>query len=313
MDETNPKWQNYVITGKDSVVKTWLRRGASGWRLDVADELPDEVLSLIRASAKAEKPDALILGEVWEDAVIKESYGGRRNYALGYSLDSVMNYPFKSVVLRFAHGWLDAYDLRDFLIGQQMNYPKPMYYSLMNLLGSHDVERVRSALASTCVIKDLSREEQRKLSFSEEALEEAIVKEKYCAAIQFAIPGVPSIYYGDEQGMCGVCDPFNRLPFREDRQDLHDYYAELAERRNSSTALSTGEAVFMAASADVLLILRYIANGEDAFGLPAQNDAWLIAINRGAKDFSFEADCSASGHGLVSNSVEAESAKFIHL
>ena len=313
VDETNPKWQNYVITGKDSVVKTWLRRGASGWRLDVADELPDEVLSLIRASAKAEKPDALILGEVWEDAVIKESYGGRRNYALGYSLDSVMNYPFKSVVLRFAHGWLDAYDLRDFLIGQQMNYPKPMYYSLMNLLGSHDVERVRSALASTCVIKDLSREEQRKLSFSEEALEEAIVKEKYCAAIQFAIPGVPSIYYGDEQGMCGVCDPFNRLPFREDRQDLHDYYAELAERRNSSTALSTGEAVFMAVSADVLLILRYIANGEDAFGLPAQNDAWLIAINRGAKDFSFEADCSASGHGLVSNSVEAESAKFIHL
>ena len=313
VDETNPKWQNYVITGKDSVVKTWLRRGASGWRLDVADELPDEVLSLIRASAKAEKPDALILGEVWEDAVIKESYGGRRNYALGYSLDTVMNYPFKSVVLRFAHGWLDAYDLRDFLIGQQMNYPKPMYYSLMNLLGSHDVERVRSALASTCVIKDLSREEQRNLSFSEEALEEAIVKEKYCAAIQFAIPGVPSIYYGDEQGMCGVCDPFNRLPFREDRQDLHDYYAELAKRRNSSTALSTGEAVFMAVSADVLLILRYIANGEDAFGLPAQNDAWLIAINRGAKDFSFEADCSASGHGLVSNSVEAESAKFIHL
>ena len=183
----------------------------------------------------------------------------------------------------------------------------------MNLLGSQDVERVRSAQASTCVIKDLSREEQRKLSFSEEALEEAIVKEKYCAAIQFAIPGVPSIYYGDEQGMCGVCDPFNRLPFREDRQDLHDYYAELAKRRNSSTALSTGEAVFMAASADVLLILRYIANGEDAFGLPAQNDAWLIAINRGAKDFSFEADCSASGHGLVSNSVEAESAKFIHL
>ena len=313
VDETNTKWQNYVITGRNSVVKTWLRRGASGWRLDVADELPDEVLSLIRKAAKAEKADALILGEVWEDAVIKESYGGRRNYALGYSLDTVMNYPFKSVVLRFAHGWLDAYALRDFLIGQQMNYPRPMYYSLMNLLSSHDVERVRSALASTCVIKDLSREEQRRLVFSEEALEAAVVKEKYCAALQFAIPGVPSIYYGDEQGMCGVCDPFNRLPFKEDRQDLHEYYAHLAGLRNSSAALSTGEAVFMAASADVLLILRYISNGEDAFGLPASNDAWLIAVNRGETSFSFEADCSASGHGLIHGSVEAESAAFIHL
>ena len=313
VDETNPKWQNFVITGQDSVVKTWLRRGASGWRLDVADELPDDVLALIRKSAKAEKKDALVLGEVWEDAVIKESYGGRRNYALGYSLDTVMNYPFRSAVLRFAHGWLDAYALRDFLIGQQMNYPKPMYYSLMNLLGSHDVERLRSALASDCVIKDLSREEQRKLSFSQDALEKALVREKYCAAIQFAIPGVPSIYYGDEQGMCGVCDPFNRLPFKEGRSDLHDCYAALAEKRNSSAALSTGEAVFMAASADVLVILRYISSGQDAFGLPADNDAWLIAINRGEKAFTYEADCSASGHGLVKGHVEAESADWIHL
>ncbi|MBQ9721332.1 MAG: glycoside hydrolase family 13 protein, partial [Oscillospiraceae bacterium] len=174
VDERNPKWQNFVITGQDSVVKTWLRRGAAGWRLDVADELPDEVLAMIRESAKAEKPDALILGEVWEDAVIKESYGGRRNYALGYSLDSVMNYPLRKHILRFAHGWLDAYTLRDFLIDQQMNYPKPLYYSLMNLLGSHDVERLRSALASDRVIKDYSREEQRKMQFDEQALEKAV-------------------------------------------------------------------------------------------------------------------------------------------
>ena len=313
VDETNPKWQNYVITGRDSVVKTWLRRGASGWRLDVADELPDEVLALIRKAAKAEKPEALVLGEVWEDAVIKESYGGRRNYALGYSLDSVMNYPLRKAVLRFAHGWLDAYTLRDFLTSQQTNYPPPMYYSLMNLLGSHDVERLRSALAADFVIKDLSRAEQLALRFSEEKLERALVLEKLCSTIQFAIPGVPSIYYGDEQGMCGVGDPFNRLPFREDRRDLHDWYAELAARRNSSAALSTGRARFLAASGDVLLILRWIDDGKDVFGLPAENAAWLVAVNRGTKTVDFSVDCSAAGYGLCHGSVEAESAKFIEL
>ncbi len=313
VDETNPKWQNFVITGRDSVVKTWLRRGAAGWRLDVADELPDEVLALIRRAAKEEKSDALVLGEVWEDAVIKESYGGRRNYALGYSLDSVMNYPLRKAILRFAHGWLDAYTLRDFLIGQQVNYPRPIYYSLMNLLGSHDVERLRSALAADSVIKDLSREDQLALSFSETKLEHAVILEKLCAAIQFAIPGVPSIYYGDEQGMCGVGDPFNRQTFREDRSDLHEFYAALAARRNASAALSTGEARFFAASGDLLLILRWISDGKDVFGLPAPNAAWLVAVNRSMNDVSFTVDCSAAGHGLYHGRIGPEEAKFIEL
>jgi glycosidase len=313
VDECNAVWQNFVVTGRDSVVRTWLRRGASGWRLDVADELPDEVLALIRKAAKAEKPDAVILGEVWEDAVIKESYGGRRHYALGESLDSVMNYPFRSVVLRFAHGWLDAYKLRDFLIGQQMNYPKPLYYSLMNLLGSHDVERLRSALASDRVIKDYSREEQKQMHFSHEALEHAVVLEKLCSAIQFAIPGVPSIYYGDEQGMQGVGDPFNRGPFREERQDLHDWYAELAKRRNDSVALSTGEARFFAASADVLLILRYTRGRKDAFGHTADNRAWLIAVNRGKEPMRFTLDCRMADRGLYHGQIAAETAEFIEL
>ena len=165
VEETNPGWQEMIVTGQDSAVRTWLRRGASGWRLDVADELPDAVLALIRRAAREEKPDAPILGEVWEDPVLKESYGSRRDYALGNSLDSVMNYPFRTAVLRFAHRWIDAYALRDFLRGQQMNYPKPLYYSLMNLLGSHDVDRLRSALAADVVIRDLKREEQLLLSF----------------------------------------------------------------------------------------------------------------------------------------------------
>ena len=313
VNETQPSWQHFVISGDDSVVKTWLRRGASGWRLDVADELPDETLSLIRRAAKEEKPDALILGEVWEDAVIKESYGRRRNYALGCSLDSVMNYPFRDAALAFARGQTDAYALRDFLIGQQMNYPKPLYYSLMNLLGSHDVDRIRTALCTGVNIRSLSREEQVRLSFTDAQLAAAVETEKLCALLQFAIPGVPSIYYGDEQGMCGVCDPFNRQPFKEGVRELHDFYARLAAKRRGADALSTGEAVFMAASADVLMVLRYINGDKDALGESARPGAYLAVINRGAHSAGFTADCTAAGCGMFSGCIAAHSGRIFEL
>lgn len=305
VEETDPSWQEFVITGENSVVKTWLRRGASAWRLDVADELPDAVLSMIRKAAKEEKPDAVVLGEVWEDAVLKESYGSRRNYALGYSLDSVMNYPLRLAVLDFAHQRGSAYALRDFLMDQQLNYPKPFYYSLMNLLGSHDVERLRSALATDVWIKSLSREDQMKLPFPEERLERAVELEKLCAVIQFALPGVPSIYYGDEQGMCGVGDPFNRAPFREERQDLFDHYASLSALRNAAPALSTGHASFLALSRDLLLILRWITDGRDAFGEKAENGVYLAVINRGRERSEYELDCRELGCGQISGSIDA--------
>ena len=313
VDELNVKWQDFVVTGKDSVVKTWLRRGADGWRLDVADELPDSVLALIRRAAREEKPDAPILGEVWEDAVLKNSYGGRRNYALGYSLDSVMNYPFRSALLDFCHERISAYGLRDFLIGQQMNYPRPLYYSLMNLLGSHDVERLRTALATDIVVKNLSREEQVKLSFSQEALDKAVELEKLCTAIQFALPGVPSIYYGDEQGMCGVNDPFNRMPFKEENRELHDYYVNLSAQRNDTPILSTGEAEYAALSENVLTILRYVNQGKDVFGDPCENGAYLLVVNRGQEAAAFEADCSAAGKGTFQGSVPPLSARLFKL
>jgi len=312
VDELNRQWQDFVISGENSVVKSWLRNGAAGWRLDVADELPDEVLALIRTYAKAEKPDAPILGEVWEDAVIKESYGGRRNYALGYSLDSVMNYPFRTAVLDFCHWRINAYDLRDFFIGQQMNYPKPMYYSLMNLVGSHDTDRVRSALATDVVLRSISREAQLEVQFTDEALERAVELEKLCAVIQFAIPGVPDIYYGDEQGMCGINDPFNRMPFKEGDKNLHDFYAGLAKTRRNAPVLSTGEALFMAYNADILLILRYAKGGKDAFGESCENNAYLAVINRG-NAAEYVADCTVAGKGTYKGHIAAMSAEIIKL
>ncbi|MCR5663420.1 MAG: glycoside hydrolase family 13 protein [Oscillospiraceae bacterium] len=313
VDERCPDWQDFVVSGQDSVVRTWLRRGAAGWRLDVADELPDEVLALIRRAVKAEKPDAPIVGEVWEDAVIKESYGSRRRYALGDALDSVMNYPFRQAMLDFIHRRSDAFALRDFLTGQQMNYPRPLYYSLMNLLGSHDVDRLRTAMAAPVNLRGMSRADQLNYPFRDEDRALALVREKLCAALQFAIPGVPSVYYGDEQGMWGTGDPFNRLPFREGEPELHDFYAALAARRRAEPVLQTGEALFSAPSADVLTVLRYADHGRDAFGEPIGEGAWLLAINRSDHTESFETDASCAGCGLVTGQVGPCSALWLRL
>ena len=263
VNENDPSWQEYIITGRDSVVRRWLQRGASGWRLDVADELPDQVLAMIRESAKEEKPDSVILGEVWEDAILKESYGTRRKYALGYALDSVMNYPFRTAVLDFLHGRTNAFDLADFLTSQQLHYPKPLYYSLMNLLGSHDVERLRTNLASGVNLKDYSREEQLEIerNVPEECWSQADRMERLAAAIQFSVPGVPSIYYGDEYGMTGTNDPFNRRPFvasddTASGNSLREYIKFLSSQRLQNDAFLDGEAFFLADNPDVLLILR---------------------------------------------------------
>ncbi len=285
VNEHDPAWQEYVVTGETSVVRHWIRLGASGWRLDVADELPDDVLQLIRNVSKEEKPDALILGEVWEDAVIKESYGVRRNYALGTSLDSVMNYPFRTAVLSFLHGRTNAFDLADFLTMQQMHYPNPLYISLMNLLSSHDVERLRTSLAVDADLRKMTREEQiqAESAVSEEGWNRAEKLEILAAAIQFSIPGVPSIYYGDELGMRGTNDPFNRAPMQEDTSGAQSSpFVRFGEIRSRCTELSTGKAFFYAADCDVLVILRYTddrtvytavnrSNEDRKFGIIFQN------------------------------------------
>ena len=271
VNEMTPSYVEFIY----SVLQKWTTLGARAWRLDVADELPDDVLALIRDSAKAEKPDCAIIGEVWEDAVIKISYGHRRNYALGYSLDSVMNYPFRNAVISFARGETGAFALRDFLLSQQHNYPMPMYMALMNLLSSHDVERLHSALGADCGLKSLDRASQAAFRLTPEQSAKADRLQKLCAAIQYCTPGVPCLYYGDEECLDGAGDPFNRAPFEPSGSGLHNFYVELGRIRNSSEALKSGSTKFYAPTPDVLMILR-----------EAENDRILCVINRGSNVFN---------------------------
>ncbi|HIS60169.1 MAG TPA: glycoside hydrolase family 13 protein, partial [Candidatus Faecousia faecipullorum] len=104
VNKMDPAFLEYIITGEDSVVAHWLRLGADGFRLDVADELPDEFISLLRRRIREVKPDALLIGEVWEDTSNKMAYGQRRRYFTNGELDSVMNYPFRTAIINYVRG-----------------------------------------------------------------------------------------------------------------------------------------------------------------------------------------------------------------
>jgi glycosidase len=283
VDETQPGWIDFVIEGRGSVLRTWVRRGAAGWRLDVADELPDETIERMRRALKDEDPDALLLGEVWEDATTKESYGRGRRYALGAGLDSVMNYPFRSHAAAYLLGRMDAFAFMRFLVGQSQNYPKEMYHALMNLLSSHDVARIRTVLATGLFGEGMSREEQARLSVAPEddARAEGLVR--CAAALQYALPGMPAIYYGDEVGLHGLTDPFNRgtMPagFARMPGGLRGLYEALGALRGSRQALRTGGAAFYATGGGVIAVLRYCLGGRDAFGAPAPDEVILTVVN----------------------------------
>ncbi len=141
--EENPDYQDFIC-GEGGVIDTWMKLGASGFRLDVADELPDFFIERIRQAVKAHGADKLLLGEVWEDATTKEAYGVRRTYLLGKGLDSVMNYPFKEAVLNFLRGG-DGQTAAQSILDICEHYPAPALHSLFNFMSTHDTVRAITA------------------------------------------------------------------------------------------------------------------------------------------------------------------------
>lgn len=301
VDERNGAWQDYILghPGQgDGVLAKWLAAGASGYRLDVADELPDDVLARIRATVKAVKPDAAIIGEVWEDPTTKTSYGVRRDYALGRSLDTVMNYPLRSALLGFALGDLDAHQLAAFLNLQQANYAPPFYRCLMNLLSSHDVDRMRSVLASGGPIKQLPRNQQVDLvaAIDDAADARAAQMQRLIVTLMYALPGAPCIYYGDERGMQGGGDPFCRetFPWSGPRGDcgvdLTEFYQSVGALRQGSRVLREGALACVAPDPDVVCVVRALPQGTLALAAANRADASrLVAIDLRSVDLNCDA------------------------
>ena len=248
LNHENEECRRY-FTGKGGIVERWLARGADGWRLDVADELSDEFLDELRARAKAVTDgNALIIGEVWENAADKIAYGKRRRYFSGDQLDSVMNYPFRNAVLAFIETG-DAQIFYDILTELYASYPPFVCNSLMNLLGTHDTERILTRLGDGGEGELLDNEALAHLRLNDAQRKTAIERLKLASALQFTVFGVPSVYYGDEAGLEGYHDPFCRMPFPWGREDasLVEHYRALGKLRGEHPALKDGDFRFLCA------------------------------------------------------------------
>lgn len=274
--EENESYREYIC-GKNGILRKWLKCGISGWRLDVADELPDIFLDDLRKAVKEENENAVIIGEVWEDATTKFAYGERRRYLLGKQLDSVMNYPFANAVLDFVRYGNSAVFF-DRIMTIIENYPPNVLHALMNHIGTHDTQRAISRLAAgDCDGRD------RQWQFEHNTLDEydylkGISLMKMASLIQFTLPGVPSIYYGDEIGMQGMKDPFNRACMQWDNvnEELLKWYKRLGQIRRGSSVFKDGE-----------FYPIYNSTGVIAYSRESESQSALIAVNNSAKSVNF--------------------------
>ncbi len=267
INEANPDYVNY-ITGENGVLDKYTKMGIGGWRLDVVDELPADFVRKIRNSVKHANPNAVVIGEVWEDASNKIAYGVRREYFQGQELDSVMNYPLKNAIIDFVKT-KDVSNLSKTIKEQIDHYPFDVLHSLMNILATHDTYRLLTAVGGVDA-DGKTKKEMASMKIAQHDLKTAKFRLKVATLLQYTLCGVPSVYYGDEISMEGYADPLNRLtyPWGKEDTEILSWYKRLGKIRRNFTAFNKGEYKEI-----------YSCGGTFAFTRRDKNSELLIAIN----------------------------------
>lgn len=264
VDKTSRAFREFIIRGEDSVCAHWLRAGTSGWRLDVADELPMDFIAEFRARLKKENPQAALIGEVWDDPSRKVAYGALRSYCLGDTLDGVMNYPLRAAILGYLLGQISPADCARQILSLYENVPPAFARANMNLLGSHDKPRALSVLADAGNMEP-DRKYRHPVQLTPEQY--ALGRKRLIAAwnLVCALPGMPTIYYGDEAGLTGMADPYCRRTYpwgREDETLIAAYRAAALRRKNK--VLTRGD-VRIEPGEESIKIIRTLAGEKISF------------------------------------------------
>ncbi len=300
-----PAVQNYFITGPNSISKYWLQQGASGWRLDVMGDssFPNGYWESFRSTVKQTKPDALIIGELWQkDSTLLRFLRGDR-------ADSTMNYRLRDAVIAFLAS--DPFDSKGFadsghrikpsefaarLSSMREDYADATYYSLMNLLDSHDTARLLWVLTP-------GNNNRADKEWNAANLAEGKKRVEIASLIQFAMPGSPTIYYGDEVGLTGNDDPDDRRTYPWDDlggtpdYNLRDHYRAIIAIRKASSALRAGDFRVLVANDDLETV---------ALGRRTGTQAALLLVNRSAQSQTINVPLSGYIHdGIAFSAVYA--------
>lgn len=289
--ELEPSYREFIYKGEKSVIRFWLSKGVKGWRLDVADELPDEFIQELRQAVKETDSQAVLIGEVWEDASHKISYGKMREYFWGDELDSAMNYPLREILLAYILEKDQAREACRRIMSLYENYPPENFRAAMNLLGSHDRIRILTILGEGPAEESLTLEEREKYRLPPEARNKAIRRLKLLVLLQMTLPGVPCVYYGDEAGVEGFSDPYNRgtFPWGKEDQDLQEWYRKLIRLRKEYNVFLEGEFFPFSAGSEVL-----------GFRTKRKEEEIVVCINRNrSQDAQVEIEIEKGGINLL--------------
>lgn len=273
------------ISGQSGVIDTYLREGVSGFRLDVADELDESLLRAIRARIRENDPDGAVIGEVWEDASNKIAYGKRRRYFRGEELDSVMNYPLKDAIISYLLNG-DAAAFARTTQTLYAHYPRAVSEAMMNLLGTHDTVRILTALGGRDV-SGLSYAEMKDDRLSPREKKIAVARLRLAYTILAFMPGIPCVYYGDEAGMQGAKDPFNRRTYPWGNEDavLLSFYRQIGKfREEYADLLAHGLYRCKVADGDLLVISRAAGNTELRLCVNRGEKTRAYVLPQGARD-----------------------------
>ncbi len=303
LPEVNEENEDYVrfICGENGVISYWMGLGIDGFRLDVADELPDSFLKEVYSAVKRENKNAVVIGEVWEDASNKISYSCRRKFLMGEEMDSVMNYPFRDAVINLLkYGATDYF--KETVETVLENYPEYAIKNLMNFLSTHDTKRILTALSGE---EENGRDKEwmstKRMTEEERKLGALMVKSAF--TVLYMLPGNPQIYYGDEVSMEGYGDPFNRMYYSDegDRYNTLEYLKKLSAFRSENKDLfSTAKAVIEPIYEGLVIIERELGNKKTVCVLNMSKAAKNIRfLAENAKNLELSTDGYSAENGIL--------------